>query len=324
MDDSSSSVLVVGDTTVDLYPVESNPVTTGSCFEWHVGGTATNVARWLAKLDADVALVTNVGTDTAGEMTVRHLDASSVQTDHITRVDGPSPLTLYVPTANDAHWDAWIRGTCYGFTPPEDPGSLVAAYDWLHLEGVTLPEAVNGPAVRELAKTADTNGTGVAFDLNGRSKQWERPTAYRDALKDILPYCAVVFAGTADLAVGDIEPTPAGLCAVLPTDYSGTAFLTDGASATVGMRLEDGTIIKRVSKTPPDVSVTSAAGAGDAFAASVLAELQRGVADLDKLVAAGNAAGAAAVTILEPFSAAVVDDAGEVLDEMSDCASGGD
>jgi len=78
-------------------------------------------------------------------------------------------------------------GTCYGFTPPEDPGSLVAAYDWLHLEGVTLPEAVNGPAVRELAKTADTNGTGVAFDLNGRPKQWERPTAYRDALEDHSP-----------------------------------------------------------------------------------------------------------------------------------------
>jgi len=111
---------------------------------------------------------------------------------------------------------------------------------------------------------------------------------------------------------------------LLPTDYSGTAFLTDGASATVGMRLEDGTIIKRVSKTPPDVSVTSAAGAGDAFAAGVLAGLQRGVADLDKLVAAGNAAGAAAVTILEPFSAAVVDDAEEVLDEMSNCASGED
>lgn len=324
MGDSSSGVLVVGDTTVDLYPVEGDAATAGSCFKWHVGGTATNVARWLAKLDTDVALVTNIGTDTPGEVAAQHLDASSIRTDYITRVDGPSPLTLYVPTANGAHWDAWIQGTCYGFTPPDDLGSLVLGYDWLHLEGVTLPEAVNGPAVRELAKTADTNGTAVAFDLNGRPKQWEHPTAYRNALKAILPYCSVVFAGTADLAVGDIEPTPAGLCAVLPTDYSGTAFLTDGASATTGLRLEDGAVIERVSRTPPDVSITSAAGAGDAFAAGVLAGLQRGVADLDKLVAVGNAAGAATVTVLEPFSTAVVDDAREVLDEMSDCASGGD
>ena len=102
-------------------------------------------------------------------------------------------------------------GNLLRFTPPADSGSLVTAYDWLHIEGVTLPEAVNGPAVRELTKTASTNETAVAFDLNGRPKQWERPTAYRNAIEDILPYCSVVFAGTADLAVGDIEPTPAGL-----------------------------------------------------------------------------------------------------------------
>jgi len=88
----TAGVLVVGDTTIDLYPTDDAPITDGSAFEWHVGGTAANVARWLAELGDDATIVTNVGTDTAGEMAARHLDASPVQTHRVARVDGTSPL----------------------------------------------------------------------------------------------------------------------------------------------------------------------------------------------------------------------------------------
>jgi len=311
----TAGVLVVGDTTIDLYPTDDAPITDGSAFEWHVGGTAANVARWLAELGDDATIVTNVGTDTAGEMAARHLDASPVQTHRVARVDGTSPLTLYVPTADGDHWDAWVRESCYGFTPPGDPESLVAPYDWVQLEGVTLPETVNRSAVRDLAEAAHERGTAVAFDLNGRRNQWESSEAYRRALRDVLPYCSMVFAGTADLMVADIDPTPSGLCDCLPADHSGVAFLTDGASPTVGLHIRDGAVVERVAVPPPSVSVATPAGAGDAFAAGVLAARRRGVSELRELVTIGNAAGAAAVTTPEPFTSDIVAPVTEALDD---------
>ena len=313
--DDTAGVLVVGDTTIDLYPVDGPPTTSGSAFEWHVGGTAANVARWLAALGDDATLVTNVGTDTAGEMAARHLDATPVQSHRVARVDGTSPLTLYVPTDDGDRWDAWVRGSCYGFTPPDDPESLVAAHDWVHLEGVTLPEPVNRSAVLDLAAAAHERGTAVAFDLNGRRNQWESAAAYRRALRDVLPSCSMVFAGTADLAVADIDPTPSGLVDLLPADHSGTAFLTDGASSTVGLRVRDGAVVERVAGSPPSVSVATPAGAGDAFAAGVLAARRRGVSALRELVRIGNAAGAAAVTMAEPFAPEVAGPVTAILDD---------
>lgn len=315
--DDTAGVLVVGDTTIDLYPVDEGPITDGSAFEWRVGGTAANVARWLAALGDDATLVTNVGTDTAGEMAARHLDASPAQTHRVARVDGTSPLTLYVPTAHGDHWDAWVRGSCYGFTPPDDPESLVASHDWVQLEGVTLPETVNRSAVLDLAEAAHERGTAVAFDLNGRRNQWESAAAYRRALRDVLPYCSMVFSGTDDLAVGDIDPTPSGLVDCLPADHSGTAFLTDGASPTVGLRVRDGAIAERVAVSPPSVSVATPAGAGDAFAAGVLAARRRGVSELRRLVTVGNAAGAAAVTTAEPFAPDIAAPVAAALDDAA-------
>ena len=309
MTDADRGVLVVGDTTVDLYPVGEGSLASGSRFEWHVGGTATNVARWVAELGCDAALVTNVGSDTAGEMAANHLDESPVDTDRVARVDAPSPLTLCVPSDDGDRWDAWVRGSCYGFTPPDDPASLVASSDWLHLEGVTLPPTVNRSAVRRLATAASDEGTKVAFDLNGRTNQWESAAAYRTALGEVLPHCDLVFAGTDDLAVAGVDPTPEGLVDCLPADHSGTAFLTDGASPTVGLRLRDGTVVERVTASPPSVSVATSAGAGDAFAGAVLAARRRGLTDLSELAAIGNAAGAAAAATVAPFdpdAAAVV------------------
>lgn len=315
MTDADRGVLVVGDTTVDLYPVGGGSLASGSRFEWHVGGTATNVARWVAELGCDVALVTNVGSDTAGEMAANHLDESPVDTERVARVDAPSPLTLCVPSDDGDRWDAWVRGSCYGFTPPNDPASVVAPYDWLHLEGVTLPPTVNRSGVRRLAAAASDEGTKVAFDLNGRTNQWESAAAYRAALGEVLPHCALVFAGTDDLAVAGVDPTPEGLVGRLPADHSGTAFLTDGASPTVGLRLRDGTVVERVTASPESVSVATSAGAGDAFAGAVLAARRRGLTDLRELAAIGNAAGAAATATVAPFdpdAAAVV---AERLDE---------
>ncbi|ELZ46569.1 PfkB domain-containing protein [Halorubrum coriense DSM 10284] len=303
MSDSDPGVAVVGDTTVDLYPTDDGSIAPGSGFEWHVGGTATNAARWAAALGCEVDLVTNVGSDVLGAAAARHLARGAVDTGRVARVDAPSPLTLYTGGAGEEAWNAWVAGSCYGFTPPEDPAAFVEPYDWILLEGVTLPSAVNRTAVRRLAAAATECGTRVAFDLNGRPNQWSGPDEYRDALREVLPRCELLFAGTDDLAVAGVEPTPAGLLELLPADHSATAFVTDGGEATRALRIDDGAIAERVSVAPPSASVATTAGAGDAFAGAVLAARHGGVSGLRRLATIGNAAGAAAVETVGAFDA---------------------
>ncbi|WP_050031950.1 carbohydrate kinase family protein [Halorubrum halophilum] len=308
MSNGKRGVLVVGDATIDLYPTDATSIAPGSSFEWHVGGTATNVARWAASLGSETGLVTNIGTDVMGEMAAQHLTDGPVDTTHVTRVDATSPLTLFVATEDDEGWTAWIAGSCYGFTPPADPAALVAPYQWVHLEGVTLPAEVNQTAVRRLAEAAAENGTRVSFDLNGRTNQWSAPDAYQQALRDVLQHCDLIFAGADDLAVAGLDPTPAGLLELLPSDHSATAFITDGAAETTAITVDDGAITAHATATPPAATVATAAGAGDAFTGAVLAARHDGVSDLEALAAIGNAAGAAAVSTVGPFDA---DAAGE-------------
>ncbi|WP_128905528.1 carbohydrate kinase family protein [Halorubrum amylolyticum] len=301
MSDGKRDVLVVGDTTIDLYPADGTTMAPGSRFEWHVGGTAANVARWAASLGGETGLVTNVGTDAMGDLAARRLAESPVDTTHVTRVDATSPLTLYVPTEDGERWNAWIAGSCYGFTPPADPATLAASSEWVHLEGVTLPAEVNRTAVRRLAEAAAAGGTRVSFDLNGRESQWSAPDAYRRALRDVLRHCDLIFAGTDDLAVAGVDRTPAGLLELLPSDDATTAFVTDGAAETTAVTVDDGEIAERATATPPAAAVATTAGAGDAFAGAVLAARQSGVSELGELARIGNAAGAAAVSTVGPF-----------------------
>ncbi|WP_321163747.1 PfkB family carbohydrate kinase [Halorubrum saccharovorum] len=137
----------------------------------------------------------------------------------------------------------------------------MAPYQWVHLEGVTLPAEVNQTAVRRLAEAAAENGTGVSFDLNGRTNQWSAPDAYRQALRDVLQHCDLIFAGADDLAVAGLDPTPAGLLELLPSDHSATAFITDGAAETTAITVDDGAITAHATATPPAATVATAAGA---------------------------------------------------------------
>lgn len=303
MSGSQQGVLVVGDTTIDLYPVDGASITPGSQFEWHIGGTATNVARWAASLGNETSLVTNIGTDVMGELAAQHLTDGPVDTTHVTRVDATSPLTLYLPTEDDEQWNAWVAGSCYGFTPPADPATLVAPYEWVHLEGVTLPTEVNQAAVRRLAEAATENGTHVSFDLNGRTNQWATPNAYRQALRDVLQHCDLIFAGTDDLTVAGVDTTPAGVLGLLPPNHSATVFITDGPAETTAMTVADGEVTEQVTATPPAATIATTAGAGDAFAGAVLAARHSGISDLEELATIGNAAGAAAVATVGPFDA---------------------
>ena len=161
---------MVGDTTINLYPDAS--VSPGGRLRWDIGGTATNVARWMAMLDADVAVLTAVGDEFFGRSAARHLERTRVSTEHLNTADAASPITLLVPETEDGErWNARIDGSCYGFELSAEPATRLAPYERVHLEGVTLPAAVSRDEVLALAEAADGDGTRPSVDLNRRARQ---------------------------------------------------------------------------------------------------------------------------------------------------------
>lgn len=294
---SNTTLLVAADTTVDLYPLDGMNFEPGSDIRWVVGGTGANVAIGVGLYHENTALMTNVGADVFGTQAAKYLEQSPVATQYLTEVDAPSPLTLYVPKkAGGPRWDAWIDESCFGFTLPQDISAAFKGTDWLYLSGTTLPKVVNWMEINQLLNLAAKHGVKIAFDLNGRANQWPDTDTYRARIETVLPHCDVVFASEEDLSLAGVTPKPDDVLPLLSTDGSFKFFVTRGAESTTCMSIVDGHIHQKTSANPPTVDVYDSAGAGDAFAAGVLAALFTGEPDIEELLAVGNAAGAAAVT----------------------------
>lgn len=311
---SNTRLLVAADTTVDLYPINEAAVKPGSDIRWYVGGTGANVATGVSLLYGSVELMANIGTDLFGTQVLSYLEQSPISTQYLTQVDATSPLALYVPDqAGGPRWDAWIDGSCFGFTLPDDVASTLNSFDWLYLSATTLPRTVNQKEIGQLLSLATEYDVSIAFNLNGRANQWPDRTEYRKQLHTVLPECDVVFASQEDLHLAGITSTQDELAPLLSEEGSVHIFVTRGADTTTGMVMADGQVQRKATADPPEVEVQSPAGAGDAFAAGILSTLFSGTSDLETLLAVGNAAGAAAVMSPGPLHPENIDDFNRIV-----------
>ncbi|MFT4889222.1 MAG: sugar/nucleoside kinase (ribokinase family) [Halobacteriales archaeon] len=295
-------VLVTGAATADFYPRQPSDGTLGVEFRWAPGGIGVNVARALALLDQPPYLATRLGDDSFGTAIARQLDAVDVPRTLVTETSDHTPLLFYVPAdAGGPRWEPRLEGSCFGFELPEGSESLFARLSVLHLTGTTLPPTVSLDAMRTAVEYARNHDVDVSFDMNCRANQWDDRSRYADLAAEMLDAADVVFASTDDLALAGYDDGIDGLLAALPERASVTAFLTEGAAGATAVRTEDGAVTATHSHGGFDVEAVDPAGGGDAFAGAVLAALGQGATDLETLVAAGNAAGAAAVTSVGPF-----------------------
>jgi ribokinase len=155
-------VVVLGDLMVDVVAVASGPLARASDTPAHVevrgGGSAANVAAWLAALGVPVALVARVGDDDRGRAAVAELAAAGVEC-HV-EVDPERPT-----------------GTCVVLVEPggersmlPDPGANdapageVPAGDHLHVSGYALLRTGARPAAVAAIARARERGTPVSVD----------------------------------------------------------------------------------------------------------------------------------------------------------------
>jgi ribokinase len=281
---STRPLVVLGDVMVDVVVRLSGPVARGSDtlarVEQRGGGSAANVAAWLARAGAAAVLLGRVGDDAAGRAVVAALRAEGV--DVRVEVDQQRPtgtcVVLVEPGGERSLLpDRGANAAPVATAPPADAAHL-------HVAGYALFDPGARPAA--LAAMAAARAAGCPTSVDPASAvplaaAREAFLAWIDGVDLLLPNGdeAAALTGSADALTA----------ARALTAHAREVVVTLGAA---GALWTDGAAVERVAAAPTEVVDTT--GAGDAFTAGLLAARTAG-ADRRAALEAGAALAARAV-----------------------------
>jgi 2-dehydro-3-deoxygluconokinase len=250
------------------------PLGEATSFTRTLAGAEFNVAIGVARLGCTTGWIGRVGHDSAGSAVIARLRGEGVETSQVA-VDPRYPTGLLV---RDCHAvrpitvEYYRTGSAGSRISPDDiAAEYVAGARTLIVSGITplLSDDARAAQARAL-DLAHTSGCCVVFDPNLRTKL-ARPDRATSVLRPLAARARIVLAGLdeAQLLSGQSEPAAAA-----------GWFLDQGAQLVViksgpdGSWATDGT---RTWKQPAfRVPVLDPVGAGDAFAAGLLAGILRG------------------------------------------------
>ena len=295
-----SRTIFLGELLVRLSATGRQLLLTTPALDVHVGGAEANVAVGMAMLGAHTAMVSAVPDNAFGERAVAHLTATGVDASGVIRAPGRMGLYVLTPgaglRASDILYDradsAFARLQPGAF----DWGALLKDATRLHLSGITPALGPNSAALAlEAADAAEAAGVAISFDGNYRARLWE---AWDSDPKSILTRLV----GKADILFGNHQDI--GLLLGQPVPGEGEARRRAAAelafAAFPKLKLMASTarhaldadrhgisarIDTRAGSHQTDEVLVSGIvdriGAGDAFAAGVLAALDRGLGEAE-------------------------------------------
>jgi sugar/nucleoside kinase (ribokinase family) len=285
-------VLVVGDVVTDIVAVHTGALAVGSDTPAQVslvpGGAGANTAAWLATVDVSVDLVTAVGTDAAGAQLVAELEAAGVGCAAVRRAPGRSTGSIIVLVHAGERSFLCDRGANLTLAPSDVEVAVAAGpLRHLHLSGYVLLDEESRPAGRRALAVAAAAGASTSVDAASAAPLRRAP--------EFLEWVR----GT-DLVLANVEEARAMLPSVeSDADTLAGALARFARSAVVklgagGAVWADATgVLARVPAS--QAAVADPTGAGDAFAAGLLAAWLAGAAPAEAL-AAGARLGARALS----------------------------
>jgi ribokinase len=270
-------VVVLGDVMVDVVARLSGPIAPGSdspaTVVFEGGGQAANTAAWLAVAGAAVALVARVGDDAAGRAAVRELEAVGVEAR--LAVDPTLPTgTCVVLVAPDGERTMFPdAGANRALAPGDLPGELLEAGSHLHVSGYALLRDGSRAAALSAMERAHAVGMSTSVDPSSAALLTGGLRRLGKGVGLLMPNRL-----EASTLTGLANPPAAARALAESFPEVVVTLGEDGALWT------DGDELIRVPAAAAEVVDTT--GAGDAFAAGLLAARLRG-AGVEKAVSAG-------------------------------------
>lgn len=289
-------LVTMGETMVQMNPLQTGPLRTVTLFEKHAAGAESNVAIGFRRMGHTSGWMSRVGDDEFGKYILMNLRSEGVDVSKV-KVDKEAPTGVFFvqrfyPVPENSTVFYYRKSSAASRFGPEDVDpEYIAGAKIFHVTGITpaLSDSCREATWRAL-RIAEEAGVKVSFDTNIRLKLWSADRA-RETLLPMIKMVDYLFTdpGDAQILIGKSEPRE--ICqAFTETGPSLVAVKlgAEGAAAMMGG--------KYVEKPGYDVPVEDKIGAGDAFTATVLVSLLDGK-PLDKAVEAGNVAGALVVTV---------------------------
>ena len=282
-----SRIVVLGDVMVDVVTRLSVPLAPGSdapaVIRFHGGGSAANTAAWLARAGMEPVLVGRVGDDERGRGASEELRAAGVDAQLAVDSELPTGTCVVLVGPEGERTMAPDAGANDALREIDLADELLASADHLHVAGYALLRSGSRPAARAAIARALERGIAVSVDPSSAALLSPEFLDYAAGAGLLLPN-----ADEAWMLSGERDPEPAGRA--LATRF-GEVVVTLGAD---GALWTDGSASVRAEAVPVDDAVDST-GAGDAFAAGLLAARLDGAAPPEALAAAARLA-AEAVT----------------------------
>ncbi|MGZ4638961.1 MAG: carbohydrate kinase family protein [Actinomycetes bacterium] len=260
-------VVVVGDVMVDVLAMMSGPLARGSDTPARVstggGGSAANVAAWLAAQGVHTTYVGRVGDDTLGREAVAALGRYGVDVRVGTSTDRPTGTCLVLVEPGGERSMLPDTGANATLSPGDLPEEVFRPGSHLHLSGYTLlREGSRAAGLAALTRALEVRMT-VSVDPSSaallRDAGTDRFLGWTRGVQVLLPNSdeAMVLAGAPDAKAAAAE---------LSSSY-------DEVVVTLG---REGALWQRgfITATAPaerSAEVVDTTGAGDAFAAGFLA-----------------------------------------------------
>ncbi|SNT32909.1 Sugar or nucleoside kinase, ribokinase family [Asanoa hainanensis] len=286
-------VAVLGDLVTDVVAVLAGPpapdTDTAAAIRLTGGGQAANTAAWLAWHGVPVTLLATVGADEAGAARLAELRAAGVDCPLPPRPDAPTG-TVIVLAEGGRRTMVTDRGANLLLDPDEVALALAAAgVGHLHLSGYPLLDDRSRPAGLRALATARELGLTVSVDAASAAplRQVGGP-AFRSWVRGI--DLLLANADEAAMLAGGGDAPPADQARTLAADLGAAVVVKLGAAGAVWAD-PDGAVSTAAAVAAAVVDPT---GAGDAFAAGLLATRLAG-GDPAACLKAATAAGARAV-----------------------------
>jgi ribokinase len=285
-------IVVVGDVMLDVVARLSGPVALGSDSEASVsfggGGSAANVAAWLAYAGASPVLVARVGDDARGGAAGAELRAAGVDARLV--VDGEHLTGTCVVLVGPGGERSMLPDPgANAFLAPDDlPDSVLEAGGHLHVTGYSLVRLGPRPAALAAIARAAAAGMSVSVDPSSAALLGREFLELLEGVGLVLPN-----AEEAEAVTGLANPAEAARSLASRIPEVVVKLGAEGALWTDGSNEErvPAVVVAAAVSGPLDTT-----GAGDAFAAGLLAARRRGASPAEALRAGCELAARAVVT----------------------------
>ena len=267
-------MVTFGETMALVSSDQTGPLAHCRSMNLGMGGSESNVAIGLRRLDTNAAWIGRVGDDSLGELVLRELRGEGVNAIGIRDPGAPTGLMIKERRSSVETKVWYYRGGSAGsrLCPDDIDADLIRSASILHVTGIT-------PALSSSARDATFHaldiareaGVPVSFDLNYRARLWSQDEAAA-IYRRILERSDLVFAGDdeAAIAVGNAA-TSLKLAHRLSELGARHAVVKRGALGAAAVSAGIEYMQAAISITPVDT-----VGAGDGFVAGYLSEYLRG------------------------------------------------